>query len=119
MKKFMTSLLILAATVVPCAQGALADTTTVEIRAYESPKGDVLLLPSTQKTSYKVIKEEFVRGGDTILFHDKSVVLPKVIEPGMLLAPDGVVLGTNAVLMDDGKIKIKTKDGKTIIKYDD
>lgn len=119
MKKFMTSLLILGATICPFAPGAFADT-TLEVKAYEC-RGDVVLLPTTQTTTLKVLNEgAVVHPGDTIVVtKDKSLTLPAAIEPGMLFAPTGAVLGTNAVFMDDGKVKIKTKDGKTIIKYDD
>lgn len=118
MKRLIVSLVALC--VCAFVQSANADTTKVEIRAYSAPGGDVLLLPATTKTtSYKVVSESFVHGGDVLTVVDKKVTLPAEIAPGMLISPTGVILGTDAVLMDGGKVKIKTKEGKTIIKYDD
>lgn len=119
MKKVITSLVVLSVIACPFIQPANAD--TVEIKAYSAGDGDVLLLPSTTTTTYKVLNDgAFVKSGEVLtLTNKKTITLPAEISPGMLFSSTGEVIGTEAVLMDKGKIKIKTREGKTIIKYDD
>ncbi|MBX9671397.1 MAG: hypothetical protein K2X93_27660 [Candidatus Obscuribacterales bacterium] len=49
----------------------------------------------------------------------KVITLPSEISAGMLFDTTGAVLGTDAVLLDGGKVKIKTREGKYVINYDD
>ncbi len=118
MKRLIASLITTAVAMSPLLS-AQAD--TIEYKAYSAGTGDVLLLPSTQTTTLHVLNDgAIVRSGSSVTLSSKKVItLPSEISAGMLFDTTGAVLGTDAVLLDGGKVKIKTREGKYVIKYDD
>ncbi len=113
--------LMLAAAVCTSIQSAPADTTTIEMKAYSTPDNQVLLLPATQAstmTSLKVLNNGAVvtPGASLTLPDNNTFVLKEDVRPGMLLNTTGEVVGTDAAFEGRRKIKIKTPEGKVVIK---